>query len=969
MKSHLRIRLFMATALLGLFGAASLQAQQPSGQWDFNAGNLTATVGQPLTYIDGPGGATDLGDAFGTTTALGIPDIGGAPAQVMKFPASTNSSLGYNMPTPSSANGGGSLVNDWTIIMDLLFTGTSDRKTRGLMDVDGGLISVDAEFFIDANNQLGIGSFFGNVNSNTWHRIGIVVQASTNRMYFYIDGVRVGSRDAGGAQALDGRWALTVSSIAALFNDDEGGAASGYVNSIQLRDVALNQGQMGALGGPQAAGIPQTIPPVRAYLEQFYPVGGFARPNDKVGFVVNRGDSSISSVVFQLNGQTVTPSITTNGPSITYELSNLNFPRQSDQTAVLSFTDSIAGARSFTNQFRVPILYEDFDLLTLGPSVDPGLGGESNTGTNVWTTNAPPGWVVDNSLMPPQVDPPQGRPEWEGWTFADVIWWSTMVDTQLREAFTKARGAAAIADPDEWDDFGNPDGVRGYFHSFLSTPAISLQGVAPNTAFLKFDSSWRPEGFDDSSPPDGTGPQTNNQTGTIKVSYNGGAAVQLLKWDSQSGSATFHGDNVNETVSLPLNNPAGATNVVLTFGMTDAGNDWWWAVDGIVVDSSATPPPIISDQPDRTEVAEGQPVSLLVVSSGAGLNYQWFKGHGSGKTAITGATSPGYALAPAKIEDNGYYSVVVTNTGGTASSDTVKLTVTPVLGNRLTLLGEDFNGLALGPNVDEGINTPPITGPTNNVWTKSPPTGWAIDDTGVPGAGDPDQDGVTEWAGWSFANKAWWAAAGGQNRDQFTKATGAAAIADSDEWDDITHAGGNMATYLKTRAISLQGVQPNSVILWFDSSWNPESPQKANIAVTFDGGAPLEVFRYESELTSPNFHPAELNETIAMRINNPGTATNMVITFGYFETRNNWWYAIDNILVLGDGASVNLGILNVALAGSNLNFTWTGGATVRLQKATTLSPPNWADVAGTTGNSSATEAIGTGNAFYRLFRP
>jgi hypothetical protein len=34
---------------------------------------------------------------------------------------------------------------------------------------------------------------------------------------------------------------------------------------------------------------------------------------------------------------------------------------------------------------------------------------------------------------------------------------------------------------------------------------------------------------------------------------------------------------------LPLNNPAGAGNLKLKFGMIDAGNDWWWAVDNIAV--------------------------------------------------------------------------------------------------------------------------------------------------------------------------------------------------------------------------------------------------------------------------------------------------------------------------------------------------------------------------------------------------
>jgi len=1191
MKSHLRIRLFLATTLLGLSGAALLQAQQPSGQWDFNAGNLTATVGQPLTYVDGPGGATDLGDAFGTTTALGIPDIGGAPAQVMRFPASTNSGMGYNMPTPATSNGGGTFVNDWTIIMDLLFTGSSHGAWRGLMDTDAGVISADAEFFINAGNQLGIGAYFGAINSNTWHRVGIVVQASTNRIYFYIDGVQVGFRNAadGATAALDGRWTLAVGGAAALFNDNDGEAASGYVNSIQLRDTALTKPQMAALGGPQAAGIPTTLPPIPSFVERWIPAGQFANRTTAVGAVIDSGSTTIqdSSISLALNGAPIaSPTITRQGGLITVQHQPAAPLSPGVQyTNTITLTDSLAGQKTFTNKFTAALFFEDFEGVTLTPNKD-----EGSVSDLAWTHTPPAGWNIDNSQFPAaviSVDNPDGDAdgyadgdgitEWAGWSFARKDWWVS-VDDQTRSSFTLGQGNVAIADPDEWDDTGH---AISLFNSYLKTPPIPLTGISANSAFLTFYSSWRPEGVDDTDankfPVGPNGEAINNQTAIISVSYNGAAAVQVLKWDSVSTSSTYHPDSQNESVLLQLNNPAGATNMVVTFALLEAANDWWWAIDNVVINAGAAPP-IISDQPDRTEIAEGQPVSLTVVSSGSGLNYQWFKGHGGGKTAIAGATSASYALATAKIEDNGYYSVVVSNSVGTATSETVKLTVTPVVGSRLTLLSEDFNGLALGPNVDETVVGA-------NVWTKTPPTGWVIDDTGVPGVGDPDQDGVTEWAGWSFADRAWWAQIGGQNRDQFTKATGAAAIADSDEWDDIGHAAGNMATYLKTKSISLQGVKANSVILKFDSSWNPESPQKANITVAFNGGAPLEVFRYESDQASASFHPVEFNETIALRINNPGTATNMVITYGYFETRNNWWYAIDNILVIGDtaplffedfnslalgpnveegivtgsggaksnvwtktgpagwtvddtgvpgvgtdqdgvtewagwsfaervwwaattgdqqrtgftkgtGASAiadsdewddiahaagnmatylatpsinitgqaantlvlrfdsswraedpqkanvrvsydggtpvevlrwessganlhpdnvnesvtvalnnpagatamrltfgyfdtrnnwwwaidnvevavsaapgNIGTLNVAVAGSSLNFTWTGGAAIRLQKTTTLSSPTWTDVAGTTGSSSATEAIGAGNAFYRLFRP
>jgi hypothetical protein len=62
-------------------------------------------------------------------------------------------------------------------------------------------------------------------------------------------------------------------------------------------------------------------------------------------------------------------------------------------------------------------------------------------------------------------------------------------------------------------------------------------------------------------------------------------------------------------------------------------------------------------------------------------------------------------------------------------------------------------------------------------------------------------------------------------------------------------------------------------------------------------------------------------------------------------------------------------INSIAQSGSNLVLLWNAQAGLRLQKATTLTNPNWQDVAGTDGVGTATEAT-TGNAaFYRLFKP
>ena len=67
------------------------------------------------------------------------------------------------------------------------------------------------------------------------------------------------------------------------------------------------------------------------------------------------------------------------------------------------------------------------------------------------------------------------------------------------------------------------------------------------------------------------------------------------------------------------------------------------------------------------------------------------------------------------------------------------------------------------------------------------------------------------------------------------------AIADGDEWDDQPRQKpGNMNTFLATKPINVAGLNANSVLLKFDSSWRPESPQKAVIRVAFDGGAASE---------------------------------------------------------------------------------------------------------------------------------
>lgn len=934
----------------------SLLAQQPFGQWDFDAGNLNASVGPNMEYSDGVGGATQAETAFGTTTALGIPDIGGVVANVMKFGSNT-ATMGYQFNSSPNANGGGAFINDYTIIFDVLYPTGSDAKWRALLETDGRTVDPDADFFIDPSNGIGVSSqYSGVIAPNTWNRIGFVLDGTTRRIRKYINGVEVGSQSAGG---VDGRWSLSLNAPVLLFTDNDGDVAPGFVNSIQYREVALTASQMRALGAPTASGIPQEIPPVPSFVEKWKPTGPLASRTTDLSVVINTGSTTIAdnSIVFKLDGATLaSPTITRDGDKITvFKANPAPFAVGSDHTLQVVYVDSLNGSQTNTHTFKAVLFYEDFNDIVLGPNVTEALAG-----TEVWSATPPTGWTVDHSGVPAYDDPAIGMTEWKGWTFADRDWWVQAAGDQDRSQFTKASGTVAVVDPDEWDDLGNPDGTVGYMTGKMQTPVIPLVGVAPNSVFMQFDSSWKPEGLDDTEP---GGTQTNNQTAIIEVSYNGGPFTQIMFWDSASGSPTFHPDAPNESVTLQLSNPASATNAVIRFTLYNAANDWWWAVDNIALQAGAAPPQIAT-APSTQEVTEGDAATFTVVATGDGLAYQWYKGQGTNKVAISTATSSTYTINPVTAADAGFYSVTVTNSAGSISSPTPEARL--IVLERLvgtTIFSENFNSIPLGPNVDEALAG-------TNVWSKAGPAGWVVDDSGVPGAGT-DQDGVTEWAGWSFADRVWWATAGGdQQRSLFTKGTGAIAIVDSDEWDDIGHAAGNMNAYLSTPAISLANALPNTVKVRFDSSWRAESPQKAVITASYDGGAEVEVMRWES-VAGNFFHADGVNETVTLSLNNPAGAQNLVLKFGYLDTRNNWWWGFDNLVVVAqlEGGQTDLGNITATVAGGNITLNWTGGAGIKLQKSTSIGAgANWQDVAGSTGVSTITVPAGGATGFYRLIK-
>ena len=235
--------------------------------------------------------------------------------------------------------------------------------------------------------------------------------------------------------------------------------------------------------------------------------------------------------------------------------------------AVLAGTPIVLGLAAIDAR-AAQLFSENFDGLELGPFVSPSESGGSGTD---WTDVPPPGWVRDNGATTTG-----GPPEFFGFTFMDVGAWVVTEGNQERSMFTRGTGTVMVSDPDAYDDIGNIE--ANAYNVLMTTPAVSLANVVANTAVLKFDSSFRPY---------------DAMTATVEVSFDGGTNfTNLLSMNSANvpgGESSL--ERVDEAVSLPLNNPAGASSALIRFGMSNADNDWWWAVDNVTVEGDLVPEP------------------------------------------------------------------------------------------------------------------------------------------------------------------------------------------------------------------------------------------------------------------------------------------------------------------------------------------------------------------------------------------
>ena len=554
------------------------------------------------------------------------------------------------------------------------------------------------------------------------------------------------------------------------------------------------------------------------------------------------------------------------------------------------------------------LLEQDFELLNLAPFAS----RVSIDGTD--TTKKPPqGFNIDNTGVVGGAT----SSDYFGWSFQDKNSWIATSGGAGRTNFALGRGVVAVADASLLT------GVTNY-NSFVETRLISLTGVTAGTLAIEFDLN-----FNSGLP----------RLGVVQVSTNGGGWVDFLQisQDVSNTRAIYRNGVVSGAgVSLlaPYNNPSSG-NVRFRFGLTNTGAAGWLSVDNINVFGQIQGLPYLGHKDPTvwnftTSAVDDLPIAstflpldnatAVPVESNLAVTFNQpvKKGNGfvhivrssDGKLGVSvDVQSPLVTVVGSVVTINppidlvGLTDYFVQFDSGALLSNTTSPT------ERTVLLSEDFELLPLGPAVFETVGT------DGTDFTIVPPQGFAVDNSLMP------PGGVPEWNGWTFAAKSFWETQGQQNRANFTRGSGTIAVGEVDEWDDNSTLNNSFNGLFLTSPINLANTAANSVVLEFDSSFRPENSPIANnqvgiVEVSYNGGSWERLLTLDRNNTSGEATASNVNERRFVGMTNPTTGTAR-FRFGVSGT-NDYWWAIDNILITADVAGLpTLGIENP----TSWNFT------------------------------------------------
>jgi hypothetical protein len=198
---------------------------QPAGLWNFD--NATALTSSLYGY--------DL-ELVGSHQAIDGPN---ATNKAVRIGVGSHYKVNHGI----AANGGGSLVNEYTLKFDFRVSDITKWRTF-FQNITGG--NTDGECFINKEGKIGTqatgyGAYV--VVPNEWYRLVISIKNGTQYKY-YLDGQLLLN---GTAQTVDGRFALDSKVV--FFGDDDGDDAEIDIAEAAIWDRSLTETEVKQLAG------------------------------------------------------------------------------------------------------------------------------------------------------------------------------------------------------------------------------------------------------------------------------------------------------------------------------------------------------------------------------------------------------------------------------------------------------------------------------------------------------------------------------------------------------------------------------------------------------------------------------------------------------------------------------------------------------------------------------------------------
>jgi hypothetical protein len=241
----------LVLACVVVFVPGSVFADTMGTEWNFN-GNLSAAYGpSTMSFWNGTEADTLFMDATNWTI-----DFPGAPHKTVLSTDHFGSTEGLAVST-GAANGGGTKINQYTIVMDVDL-----RSTLGSVDgyctfyqTDSANLR-DGKLAIDGGGAIGYETFSssGAMPLSEWHRLAITVDAGASSQKVYVDGNYLMDPSAGHI-SLDGDWSLDANSQWLVFADNNGETGHWSIGNLYYTPRTMSGTEIAALGGPNGAGI------------------------------------------------------------------------------------------------------------------------------------------------------------------------------------------------------------------------------------------------------------------------------------------------------------------------------------------------------------------------------------------------------------------------------------------------------------------------------------------------------------------------------------------------------------------------------------------------------------------------------------------------------------------------------------------------------------------------------------------